>query len=193
MCEPTTIMAIGAIATTLVTGYVTSENQKAQGEYNAEVAEQNAGLARARADDANAMGTREQEQAAWRIRMQSGQQRAAIAANNVDPTMGTPADILGETALFGEIDQQNIRLNAMRQAWGHQADATNLTNEAGMSRWQGKTQSQMTILGSLGQAATIGAGAYGGGRAAAGRAAARQGGNAVNMSGGYRGLSGWGY
>lgn len=164
MCDPSGgFLTAAMIASTLVTGYVTSENQKAMGEYNAQLAENNSALARARADDANAMGAREMERAAWRARMRMGEQRAAIAANNLDPTMGTPADILGETALFGEIEQQDIRLNAARQAWGHQVDASNFTSEAGMSRWQGRTQSQMTILGSLSQSAMYGAQAWGGG------------------------------
>jgi hypothetical protein len=120
-----------------------------------------------------------------------GQQRASIAANNLDPTMGTPADILGESALFGEVEQQDIRLNALRQAWGYNVEARNYQNEAGLSRWQGNTGARMTILGSLAQSAALGAGAWGGGTTQ--RRAAKQGANAVNMSGGFRGLGGWGY
>lgn len=159
MCE---VMTALAIASTLVTGYVTSENQKHQGEFNAQVAENNAALARASADDANALGTRESERQAWRTRMQIGQQRAAIAAAGIDSQTGTPAEILGETALFGEIEQQDIRLNAARAAWGHQVDASNFGTAAGLSRWEGDTASRMTILGSLGSAAITGANAYGG-------------------------------
>lgn len=164
MCEA---MTIAAVAATLVTGYMAADAQKAQGEYNAQVAENNATLSRQRADDANAMGTRDMERQAWRTRAIMGQQRAAIAASGLDPTMGTPAEILGESALFGEIDQQNIRLNAARQAWGFRADASNFDNDAMLSRWSGRTQSRMTILGSLGQAASMGAGAWGGGGSAA--------------------------
>lgn len=188
MCEPMTIAAIGA---TLVTGYLQADAQKAQGEYNAQVAENNAAMARRQADDANALGTREMERASWRSRAIMGQQRASIAANNLDPTMGTPADILGESALFGEMEQQDIRLNALRQAWGYNVEARNYQNEAGLSRWQGSTGARMTILGSLAQSAALGAGAWGGGTTQ--RRAAKQGANAVNMSGGFRGLGGWGY
>lgn len=163
MCEPTTL-AIMSIATTLVTGAVVAKNQKNEGEYNAAVAEQNRRLANQRADDANALGARESQQQAWRQRAIIGQQRAAIAANNLDPTLGTPADILGETAMFGEVDQQSIRLNAARAAWGHQTDATNFGNQGAMSRWQGNTASRMTILGTLGRAFTQGANAFGTGR-----------------------------
>lgn len=186
MCEAMTALAI---ASTLVTGYVTSQNQKHQGEFNAQVAENNASLARARADDANAMGTREMERQAWRTRVQLGQQRAAIAASGLDSQFGTPADILGETALFGEIEQQDIRLNAARAAWGHQVDAANFGTAAGLSRWEGDTASRMTILGSLGQAAMFGANAYG--RNARPARSARVGGSTAATINTGAGLGGW--
>lgn len=165
MCNP----AIALLATTLVTGAYQADVQRKQGEANAQVAENNAMLAQQDADASNAMATREMEQQAWRTRAMVGQQRAAIAANNVDPTLGTPAEILGETAMFGEVDQQTIRMNAARQAWGFNAQAQNQRTQASLSRWNSNAQATGTILGSLASAASMGMGGMGGaGRSAVG-------------------------
>ncbi|OBU70459.1 hypothetical protein A9K58_00465 [Stenotrophomonas maltophilia] len=159
MCNP----GIALLATTLITGAYQADQQRKQGEVNAQIAENNATLAQQEADASNAMATREMEQQAWRTRAVMGQQRAAIAANNVDPTLGTPADILGETALVGEIDQQTIRMNAARQAWGFNAQAQGFRTQAKLSRWSGNAQATGTILGSLASAASMGMGSMGGG------------------------------
>lgn len=149
MCEPATItMAAIAIGGSLVQ----ADAQRKEGKANAAIAENNARLAQAQADDANAMGTRESEQAAWRTRSLIGQQRAAIAANNLDPTLGTPSELLGESAMFGEVDQQTIRMNAARNAWGFNAQATNYQNQSTLSRWGGNAKSTATILGGLSSA-----------------------------------------
>lgn len=154
MCNP----AVALIATTLVTGAYQANVQNQQGKANAQIAENNAVLAQQDADASNAMATREMEQQAWRTRAVMGQQRAAIAANNIDPTLGTPADVLGETAMFGEVDQQTIRMNAARQAWGFNAQAQNQRTQGELARWSGNTQATGTILGSLASAASMGLG-----------------------------------
>jgi hypothetical protein len=142
----------------LATAAYTADTQKKEGKANAAIMENNARLAEDQAKAANAMGDREQEQAAWRTRAQIGQQRAAIAAGGIDAGIGTPAEILGETAMFGEVDQQTIRMNAARNAWGFNAQAQNDRNQAGLARWGGKAKAQGTILAGLGSAATT---AYG--------------------------------
>lgn len=149
MCNP----AIALLATTLVTSAYQADTQRKQGQMNAQIAENNAQLAEADADATNALATREMEQQAWRTRIALGEQRVAIAANNVDPTLGTPAELLGETAMFGEVDQQTIRQNAARQAWGFNAQAQNARTEGQMAKWSGNAQATGTILGALGSAA----------------------------------------
>ncbi|MDY4297513.1 MULTISPECIES: hypothetical protein [unclassified Xanthomonas] len=183
MCEITTATAAWlAIGATVGTGLYTADQQNKQGQAEAEIAANNERLAQNEADNANAQGTRESEQAAWRTRALIGQQRAAIAANNIDPTLGTPSEILGETAMFGEVDQQTIRQNAARQAWGYSAQATNFRNQGSISRWSGRAQATGTILGSLASSASI----YGG--ASSARSAARVSGSA-NLGGSTYGRS----
>lgn len=149
MCEPTTI-ALGASAVIGLAGaaYSASETSKA-GKFNQQVAENNAALARDQAQVAQAMGDRESQQQTWRTRALLGQQRAAIASSGVDAGVGTPLDILGESALFGEVDQQTIRLNTARQAWGFNAQAADIQNQGRLGRGAARAQATGTILSGL--------------------------------------------
>lgn len=102
------------------------------------------------------MATRESQLLTNRTRQIAGQQRAAIAAQGIDSQIGTPAEILGETALFGAADQQTLRANAARQAWGFNAQQTMLGNQAKIAKWSSRQQAAGTILSTA-------ASAYGGG------------------------------
>jgi hypothetical protein len=163
MCEPITIStgaawALGAsAAVTAAATYVSYQGNKNAGEVSAAIAENNAKLAAADAENAMAMGDRETEQQAWRTRAILGQQRAAIASRGIDPGMGTPLDLLGETAMFGEVDQQTIRLNAARNAWGFRAQETNIRNQSALDRYTTKQRGTATILSGL---SSMGGSAY---------------------------------
>jgi hypothetical protein len=167
MCEPISISAgaawvLGATAAVgVATAVYTADKQKKEGRANAEIAENNAQLADQQAKNASAMGDREAEQAAWRNRALMGQQRAAIASKGIDSAIGTPAELLGETALFGEADQQNIRLNAAQNAWGFRAQAGDFRNRGAISKWSGKAQATGTLLSGLGSAMGSVSGMYG--------------------------------
>lgn len=152
MCEPATLMAASAVMTLGAAAYSGYQQNKA-GKANQQIAENNARLARDDAAAAQAQGDRESEQALWRQRAMIGQQRAAAAANGLDIGFGTPAEIMGETAMFGEIEQQAIRANAARQAWGFNSQATNYQNQGRQERWAGRTGAVGTVLGGLGSAA----------------------------------------
>ena len=137
------------VAMTVISAAYNANMQRQQGKASQQIAENNATLARADAEATNAAATREQEQQSWRTRAMMGQQRAAIAANNLDPTLGTPADILGETALLGEVDQQTIRMNAARQAWGYEQQAQQYQTQGKLDRWGGNAAATGTVLSSL--------------------------------------------
>lgn len=167
MCEPVSISAgaawaLGATAAvTAASTYMAYDANKQAGRANAEIAENNARLAAADADAANAMGVREAEQQAWRTRAIMGQQRAAIAANGIDAAIGTPAEILGETAMFGEVDQQTIRLNTARTAWGFNSQVRNIQNQSSVDRFNTRAKGRATVLSGLSSMAGTAGGFYG--------------------------------
>lgn len=160
MCAPALVLAGVALAGAAM--QVDSQN-KAQ-DYQNKVDANNAQLARNQAADAAAMGDLESERSTWRTRAMEGAQRAAIAAQGIDSEFGTPQELLGETALFGEMEQQQIRLDAARRAWGFNADARNTENQNRASRFATKSKNNATIIGGLMQAGgAVGGGGFGGG------------------------------
>ena len=167
MCEPVSIStgaawALGAsAAATAAATYVSYDANKKAGEANAQIAENNARLAEADAQTALALGDRESQQQTWRMRALEGQQRAAVAARGIDSQIGTPVDILGESAMFGEVDQQAIRLNAARTAWGFNAQARSTRNQSTVDRYNTRQQGQATILSGLSSMGSTAAGFYG--------------------------------
>lgn len=156
MCNPAAIVLLASAA-------FTANQQIQEGKAAAATAENNQRIIQNEADQANAMATRESQQATWRTRALMGQQRAAIAANNIDSQVGTPAEILGETAMFGAVDQQTIRQNAARQAWGFNAQKTMLGNQAKLAKWSSQQQATGTILSAAASAYGGGGGVGGGG------------------------------
>jgi hypothetical protein len=142
-----------------------AKQQREAGKANQQIAENNAKMAEAQAKDEAILGAREQQQSAWRTRAIIGQQKAAIAANNLDMDVGMPLDLLGDTALLGGADKSAISADAARKAWGFQGEALNYRNQGAQARWAGKVGAQTTILKGIGSAigSFAGAGRAGGG------------------------------
>jgi hypothetical protein len=153
MCYAAAIpWVVGAL--TVGTAVVSANNQRQEGKANAAIAEQNAKALNKQADAARAAGDRESELQLWRTRQQIGEQQAAQAASGIDTGYGTPVDILGETAMFGAIEQQDIRLRAAQQAYGFDANAVNERNRGAQTLWAGKQGAKATLLGGLASAGT---------------------------------------
>ena len=140
-----------------------AQAQRQAGDANQKIAENNAKLAEQQAKDEAALGAREQQQSAWRTRAMIGQQKAAIAASGIDMDIGTPADILGDTAMIGGADRSAIAADAARKAWGFQSEALNYRNQGAQAKWSGKIGAQTSILKGLSNGVGSFAGAFGGG------------------------------
>lgn len=155
-------MIAGAVIL-LVAGAAQAKQQNEAGKANQAIAENNARLADEQARDANIQGARESQKAAWRQRAVRGSQMAAMAAQGIDSGGGSASALLDETAMFGAMDRKTIGINAERQAWGFAGEATNYRNSGKQARWAGREGAKLTILSSIGNAMTMGAGAAGGG------------------------------
>lgn len=105
-----------------------------QGAYEGGVYDANAGLADAQSADAIARGRTDEITRGQQTRQQIGSQRANAAASGVDVGSGSAADLQGQTAYLGALDQQTIKANAAREAWGYQVDATNNRTRATNAR-----------------------------------------------------------
>ncbi|MHB0785574.1 virion core protein, T7 gp14 family [Bradyrhizobium sp. 5.13L] len=131
----------------------------ASGQYSAAVSEMNATLADRRAKDAIERGQIAEQRKRQEVAAIVGKQRAAMSANGVDLTFGSPLDTLIDTATMGEIDALTIRTNANREAYDYRVQAANGRANATLQRSQadsaemgGYLKAAGTILGGGGQA-----------------------------------------
>lgn len=87
-------------------------------------AEFNEKVARQAGQDAVRRGQAEAGQQRLRASRMLGQQKVALAASGVDASVGTPADVMADSARMAELDALTIENNAAREAWGiqHKAD-----------------------------------------------------------------------
>lgn len=144
MCNPAFIQ-IGAA---LVSAY----GQHQQGQAAAQVGRNNQMMAEYAAQDAQRRG----EEEAIKVRQQAdqlkGKQRAMMASNGLDLTVGTPAEIQDQTDFFKLQDVNTTRFNAAREAWADRAQGANYYYQGQAARSQANIGAFSTVLGSFGRA-----------------------------------------
>lgn len=126
MCEPTTIMIAGMAMTAISgvmgaigqAGKASAEAQAAsnQAAYQARVAANNKTIADWKAQDAIKRAAIKEEGVRMKGGQVMGQQIAAFASQGTD-IMGSPSDILGDTASSIELDALSVRSSGEREAY----------------------------------------------------------------------------
>lgn len=149
MCGPMVPLAL-TLATTAVSGIQAWQSAS----YTAAIASRNAEQAKIFAKDAIARGEQRADDNRRKVGYKIGAQRVGIAASGIDTGSGMALDIIGDTALLGELDTQIIRQNAEREAAGYRNQADNFTAEARASRSTGLWNTVGTILGGAGDFST---------------------------------------
>ena len=139
MCEIATILTVGAAVVGGI-GAVQQGNAQAEASrYNAKVSEMNAEMSRRRAKDAQERGAREEQQKRQEVAAIKGRQVAAMAANGVDLSFGSPLDQIADTAMLGELDALTIRKNSAREAYDYEVQAVNGQADANLSKMNAST------------------------------------------------------
>ncbi len=133
MCSPVALMAASAGAQT-VGAYNSAKAQQASLLYDAQTADNNAQLAEWQAQDAVTRGNLDEQSVRMRAAAVKASQRAAMAANGIDVTQGSAADIQTSTDYMGERDAFTVRNDALRSAWGYRTQGASYRDSAGMSR-----------------------------------------------------------
>ena len=133
MCDPVTLTiaatAVAAIGST-VSGLMTAQQER----YKARVAAENSRRESARAADAIDKGAEEQRNLGRRYAQQGGAQRAALAANGVDVSFGSAADIQNDTRDFYAEDRATLDRNTGYEVKGIDISAANYTAQAQAAR-----------------------------------------------------------
>ena len=161
MCKPTTLLMNASTVVSGVGQIQQGNAAAASAKYNAQVAEMNATLADRRARDAIERGQVEEQQKRAQVAQLQGRQQAAMAANGVDLSFGSPLDTLVDTAVLGELDALTIRQNAAREAYDYQVQGVNSRADASLSRMNASSAKKGGYLAAAGTVLGGGAKAYG--------------------------------
>lgn len=103
--------------------YTQAKNQQAALQAEAQVQANNAVLAGFQAEDATARGETAANQAMLKGGQVKGTQRASMAANGVDLSVGSAQLVLNDTDYITSVDAAQLRDNAAREAWGYRQQA----------------------------------------------------------------------
>ena len=141
MCGPVAV-GVGMLAMSAMQAY--SQNQQAK--YQSAVADQNADVAEAQAQDSINRGNAQAEEVRRRNRQAAGTQAATMGATGADLSTGNALDIFGDTAQFGTLDALTTVNNAQREAYGYQVQSANYDAQAVSARKQGNMGAMTTLL-----------------------------------------------
>lgn len=166
MCGPAIpALLIASTALTAAGTVVSGIQAKQQGDYQAQVANNNAQLAAQARREAIDQGTINQVREDRKAAQIQGQQRLALASAGVDTTYGTAADLASDSALIGSENRQDIVTNTQRAAQGYAIDAMNDRSQATAAKMKGNSalvsslfQAGGTILGGASQVSKYNAG-----------------------------------
>ena len=125
MCDLTLALTLGSTLLGAAGSIQQGQAAASAAKYNAQVAEMNATIADRRAKDAIERGATEEQKKRQQVQQVIGQQQAAMAANGVDLTFGSPLDTIVDTAVLGELDALTIRTNAYREEYDYRVQAAN--------------------------------------------------------------------
>jgi hypothetical protein len=147
------MIALGAVAAG--TAVKTGANYAA-GQTNANTLDANARLADQAAGDAVIRGRFAEGKTRMDGSRLAAKQTVAYGAAGVDAGVGSPLDVLNDTSLMTEQDAQMHRLNASREAWGYESQATSMRKQAKNTRDAGVWGAFGDILGGAAKMADIG-------------------------------------
>jgi len=154
MCEIVTMTAIGV---TLAGTAVQASAAASRGEAAQATARRAAGMAERQAADAIARA----DLPASRVRMRAGQfigvQEAHFAASGVAVGVGSAGDVTQETRILSDQDEQVVRSDAAREAYGFRTKAQAYQQEGEIAKSEAKNAVLASVIGGVGKMAFIGA------------------------------------
>jgi len=137
MCDLTTMMIASTVVGAAGSMYQASAAANAASA-QAKVNEQNAILAKRRAEDAINRGQLEENRKLQEGTLLRKQQEASFAAANIDTGYGSALDVIVASAWGAEQDAAIIRSNAEREAYDYEVQAWNYKNEAAANKASAK-------------------------------------------------------
>lgn len=125
--------ALGTVSS-VVGGIQNANAQASQMQYQAAIADRNAQIANRNAAYAAQAGEAKAQQEGLKNREILGRVRVAEAANGLDINSGSDLDVREAQRITGVEDVDQLRHNAMLQAYGYQTQSGNFTAQAAADR-----------------------------------------------------------
>jgi len=138
-------------------GIAQAQASRTQGKIARSQAELNAQIAESQASDAIKRGEKEASAHKMKVKQMMGSQRAALAAQGLDLSGESAMAGVGDTAYFGEMDIQQIKMNAYREAFGYKQQASNLKSQGRLDYLAGRAGATSSFLTGGMQALSYGA------------------------------------
>jgi hypothetical protein len=150
---PMAVLGIAGAATSAFGAYEQGQAQAANASYQAQVAANNAMIARENAALTEQSGVARETAQGMKTAQSVGGIKARQAASGIDVNTGSAANVRTAAAKLGALDALTIRSNTAREAYGYEVAATNdtaesqlLTSEASQARTAGDIGALGTFL-----------------------------------------------
>lgn len=149
MCFPAlaAVPGLGAIiqgvgvAASVVGTVAGAQAQASASQAAANQAENNKVIAQRNAEDARQRGVVAQQDIQLRNRARIGMQKNALSERGIAVNSGSALDVLGDTAMFGKLDELTARSNFEREAIGFETQAYNFDAQADIDRMAARNAS----------------------------------------------------
>lgn len=126
--------------------YSQSVATRQQGGFAANIAEYNARFSDKAAMDAIDRGNIQANYAQGRVNALTGSQRAALAAQGLDPNSGVGLALQSDAQLMGANDIATIKANAYQEAWGYKTQALNERTQGRLTKNAAKFKAKNLLL-----------------------------------------------
>ena len=145
-------LAIAAIGSQVAGSGISAFSAISQGDYQAQVAQNNAAIARASAANDLQAGAEQQQQALFKTAAVVSAARAAQGSSGLDVNSGSGVNVRASDAALGNLSAIEIRSNAARAAYGEEIQATAYQDSAAADKIAGQNAAFGDILSGLGSA-----------------------------------------
>lgn len=146
--------AMVAAAAAVVGAGISAYGMVQQGKTAQQIANNNAKMAEYAAQDAQKRGEEDAMAAQRKAAALKSSQRVALAANGLDLSYGTAADLQDQTDFFGQADAATARTNASREAWRLRAGGQQEIAQGNAARSNANMQAAGTLISAAGSVAS---------------------------------------
>lgn len=159
MCVPIAALGLSAIGTatagaSLAGAAISAYSSIQQGKTAQQVANNNATMAEYAAQDAQKRGEEDAMAVQRKAAALKSSQRVGLAANGLDLSYGTAADLQDQVDFFAQSDAATARTNASRESWRLRAGGAQDRAAGAAARSNANLSAASTLIGTAGSVAS---------------------------------------